>query len=403
MNKIIFFVLQFFILASLSFGTDRYVRCVTGSNSNNGLSLATAFLTMQKCADVSSSGDNCFVSDNEVCTTGWSTETGFTKNNLDFAFTVSGIEDGGSGEIDFPDQRPNITGVAVFNLSGLTDQFAGLNARDNVFSYKKLKITIPNTTFGMYSGGYASWKDCEINDTGLTGEKGFLFMQYSQNYFDNVFFNKMNTRYYTFYYEANGGTQQVLKNNYFRWGQFDISMTIGKYANSSPDTLQGNVFEVTNAHSTTYPIISVHGGTYNEVENNTFIGNGIPNLKAIKVWEMGYGAPLISVKNNLFYEFDGAGSTSLTWNSGVDFNIMEYGNNGYFNSTAPEAISSRHSIATDLTANDVVIAEDPFIDFAGGNLKLKPDYRGTATDDKDIGAIQSEPNASGSGSTIFTQ
>lgn len=399
MNKFIFFVLQFFLLIPLAFSADRYVRCTSGSNSNDGSSLPNAFLTIQKCVDVSSSGDRCLVSDNEICTGGWSTETGFTKNNVDKAFTITNVEDGGTAEIDFPDNRPNIESVAVIDLSGITTQFGGINARDNTFIYKNLKITIPNHEYGIYTGGYPYWKNVEFNDTGLSGDKKFFYQQFSQNQWENCFFNKANTRGQLLAYDANGGVIQRFVNNYFRWGQFSISMTIGKYANSSPDNFKGNVFEVTNAYSTTYPILALHGYLYNEVENNTFIGNGIANLKAVKIWDYGYGAYFPSFKDNLFYGFNGSGASSISWHTGVDFNIADYGNNGFFNSVTPEAIPASATIINNLTASDIIESEDPFTDISNGDLSLISDYRGTSSIDKDIGAIQSQ-QSSGGGSTI---
>jgi len=402
MKNIFKFLITFFLFVNVAFGATRYVRCTTGSDSNDGNSLPTAYLTIQKCVDVSSSGDTCLISDNEVCTAGWSTETGFTKNDYDKTFTVSGANDGGNAKITFPDNRPEIEHVAVLDFSSITTQFGGLNARDISFIYKNLKITIPNHQYGMHSGGYPIWKDVEINDNGLSGERNFLYMQYYQNTFENVFFKKDNTTGFILYNDGNGGVQQNFRNSYFRWGQFNYPIDIGKYANSSPCGFEGNVFEVTNTVSTTYPMIVVHGGVYNQIKNNTFLGNGLPNLKAMKIYEQGYGQPISAIKDNIFYEFDGAGATSITWNSGVDFNIVDYGNNAFFNSTTPEVTPASATIINNLTSSDVILDETPFTDIVNGDLTLLPEYRGTSSLDKDIGAVQSQTSGGGGGgSTLF--
>lgn len=398
MKKILvnLFLLTFLLVSTLS-ATDRYVRCTSGNNSNDGLSWANAFLTAQACIDASSSGDTCCISDNETCTDGLMTETLFTDDNKDLTFTIKGCDDGGSNSISFPDDRPDIENVAVFDLSADTSGYSIDLRNGQAITLQNLKVTVPDKNQGIYLATAVHVKDSEFNDDGLTsGDKTFFRLQSQQSSFDNVYFKKLITGGLTIYQEANSGYAQDVSNSYIKLGAMNRMFMIGKYATADRSTYKGNVFEVTGSYSGSEGLIEVYGDTLNEIENNTFIGNGLANAKALEVHEE--DEPTKSIKNNLFYGFNGAGAKSISF-VGTDMRILTYGNNGFFNSNAPDTPPSG-VIVTDLTANDVTESANPFTDLSGGNLKLIADYRGTASNGLDIGAKQSG-SAGGGGSMQY--
>lgn len=230
---------------------------------------------------------------------------------------TAAANDGGIGEID-------AGGYGLFDTINQTD-----------IHLRSLEMHSFGNNQGVYIGSRTSVIDCEVHKGASTPVgRGLIFSA------------KTVLRCYV----HDAGTNGI--------GCYGIETVLGCYVANCPTGLSACSTAVSNT-------LSRCGTGIIAMAQNAYWGNAIWTDTASTGWGIGLNNDLASsaITNNIVVGYSGVGGRGV-YGSGL---VGMAGYNAFYNNSTPVSIVE---LITDLTANDVTLAADPFVDAANGDFSL---------------------------------
>lgn len=368
--------------------TTRYVRCSTGSDSNDGSSWANSFLTIQHCIDSSASDDKCVLSDYEICTLSASLDpTTLTGGgSLGNSFTIEGGDDT-QGDSIIVKTPSNMTGEKGGHLSGggaVASVFANLTLRG--VGLKNLKITNfiqsgTSVTVNPPRWGFADSLEITNNSAG-----GFILDAQTESTYINIYGHGNSGNYSNLYRFAN--TNVLVEGNILYETDTTSPNSAVFKTGGSNSTFLNNYFYTANPNAT-YAVEL--GGNY---RGGYYTGNTFIRESGLVAKHVGEG---LFAYNNVFESI-----TSTT--NCFDLNntdVVKLGHNAFKGCT--NHYTNVGYIINDLRSGDVTFSVSAYNeDFS---LETDSDLVGAGygigASSIDIGAVQAVASGGSGGGIIF--
>lgn len=350
-------------LVPLSVQATTYYVMTTGSNSNDGLSESTPFLTMQKCVDVMVAGDTCNVGGGTYSATGVQFKTSGSSGapitlqafpGATPILSCTSATNDDTHAILFKNSTGFRNPIGWINVTGIevTNCYNGIkftNLHDSIISNMHLHHNANQGILGA-GGARVSILQNHIHDNGPLGAS-------TSNLEHGIYIvsNAVVIR------------RNLIYNNQAYGIQIDGTKTF---------TAGGNYASVEFATSANWII-----------ESNTIAYNRV--RAGIVVW--GSSADGTRIENNIIYEnattlatseVQGVNCTSCTGSTGL---IIK--NNHYYGSGSGGQVGNHASLVGTISDNVVNVSAPAFVNGGSNSLPASPDFRLTARAPVDIALV----------------